>query len=204
MIGSILLPLVIYLPLFLQGIQGQSATDSGIVITPLTISLVIGAAFSGFIIAKIGRYQIIAIVGSILLIIGMFLMTQLTLSTPFLVTARNMIIVGVGIGMFFSLLTLVVQNSIPRTRMGVGTGATRYLTALGQTVGVAIVGTVVNNFLASDLPTRLPASLIQRLTPAGFAAATNTQVLISDTYRNTVISEASKQAAAHVPPGTRA
>jgi EmrB/QacA subfamily drug resistance transporter len=201
MIGSALLPLVIYLPLFLQGIQGQSATDSGLVITPLTISVVIGAAIAGFVIARIGRYQIVALVGSILMIIGMFLLTQLTVSTPFLVTARNMIIVGLGIGMFFSLLTLVVQNSIPRTRMGVGTGATRYLTALGQTVGVAIVGTVVNNFVASDLPKRLPASVIQRLTPAGFAAASNTQILISDTYRNTVVSEASQQAAAHVPPG---
>ena len=201
MIGTALLPLVIYLPLFLQGIQGQSATDSGVVITPLTVSVVIGAAFSGFVIARIGRYQIVAIVGSILMVIGTFLLTQLTVSTPFWITARDMIIVGVGIGMFFSLLTLVVQNSIPRTRMGVGTGATRYLTALGQTVGVAIVGTVVNNFLASDLPTRLPVGVIQRLTPAGFAAASNTQVLISDTYRNTVISEASKQAAAHVPPG---
>jgi hypothetical protein len=133
--------------------------------------------------------------------IGMFLMTQLTAATPFLVTARDMAIVGVGIGIFFSLMTLVVQNSIPRTRMGVGTAATRYLTALGQTVGVAIVGTVVNNFVASDLPKRLPASVIQRLTPAGFTAASNTQVLISDAYKNTVIAQASQHATANIPAG---
>lgn len=203
--GMILLPLVIYLPLYLQGVLGESATNSGEVITPLTISLVIGSTISGFLIAKIGRYQGITIFGIVLMSIGVFLMTRMDASTSILAASGFMVIAGLGIGMFFAVQTLAAQNAVPRNRMGVGTGVVTYLRALGQTLGVAVAGTAVNNTIASDLPNRVPASTIKQLTPAGWQAATNTQVLINQDYKNSVIhtaqSIAASKAAANIPPG---
>ncbi|MGI9057981.1 MAG: MDR family MFS transporter [Ktedonobacteraceae bacterium] len=207
--GMVLLSLVIYLPLFLQGVLGESATNSGEVITPLTISLVVGSAISGIIIGKFQRYQLITILGSLVLTVGVFLMTLWTSSTSLLTATTNMVVAGVGLGIFFSVVTLAVQNALPRTRMGTGTGAITYLRALGQTLGVAIVGTVVNNTIATDLANRLPASAVKQLTPAGLKFATNTQVLINPTYRDTVVHTAEgfavrnavAQATANVPPG---
>ena len=209
--GMVLLWLVIYLPLFLQGVLGESATNSGEVITPLTVSLVIGASLSGIVIARLGRYQMITIIGAIILAIGVFLMSLLTASSSLLEAGRDMVITGIGLGIFFSVVTLVVQNALPRTRMGVGTGAMTYLRALGQTLGLAIVGTVVNNTLAGELARRLPASTVKQLTPQGLKFATNTQVLVNPTYRDTVVHtsegfavrSAVAQATAHVPPGPR-
>ncbi len=207
--GMTLLGLVIYLPLFLQGVLGESATNSGIVITPMTVSITVGSAAAGIIIAKMQRYQLITILGAIITTIGVFLMTLMTPSTSLLETWRNMIISGVGIGIFFSVMTLAVQNALPRTRMGVGTGAITYIRALGQTLGVAIVGSVVNNTIASDILTRIPASTVKQLTPAGLKFATDPQVLTNPVYKDTVVkqaesyasSAAAKAATAHIPPG---
>jgi EmrB/QacA subfamily drug resistance transporter len=203
--GMILLGLVIYLPLYLQGVLGQSATNSGEVITPLTVSLVVGAGLSGFVVAMLKRYQAITILGAIVMSAGVYLMTRMTVSTGLPEIVIYMVVAGIGIGIFFSILTLAVQNALPRTRLGVGTGAVRYLSQLGSTLGVAIVGTVVNNTISSDILTRLPASAVQQLTPAGLKFATNPQVLVNSTYHDTVVKTAEgfavAQATANIPPG---
>ena len=209
--GMVLLGLVIYLPLYLQGVLGQSATNSGEVITPLTVSLVVGAGLSGFVVAMLKRYQAITILGAIIMSVGVFLMSRMTVSTGLLEAVIYMVVAGVGIGIFFSVLTLAVQNALPRTQLGVGTGAVRYLSQLGSTLGVAIVGTVVNNTISSDIVNRLPAGAVKQLTPAGLKFATNPQVLINSTYRDTVVKTAEgfaqrvaiAQATANIPPGPR-
>ena len=197
--GMVLLSLVIYLPLYLQGVLGESATNSGEVITPMTVSLVIGAAIAGIVIARVGRYQAITIIGAIILATGVFLMTLMTSSTSILEATRNMIIAGIGLGIFFSILTLAVQNALPRTRLGVGTGAITYLRSVGQTLGVAITGSVVNNVVAGELLKHLPSGYKQ-LGTQGLAAATNQQVLINPDYRNSVIKYGTQAAVNNAVP----
>jgi MFS family permease len=192
--GAVLLALAYYLPLFLQGVLGASATNSGEVITPMTVSLVIGSTVGGLLVARTGRYQWIAISGAVLICVGAFLFTRMDESTPLLRASGFMIVAGLGLGLFFAILTLAVQNAIPRTRMGVGTSSVRYMQQAGNTLGVAVVGTVVNNAIASDIAGRLPAGA-QRLTPAGLAAATNPQALVNPTYHDTVINTAKQYAA---------
>lgn len=207
--GMVLLSLVIYLPLFLQGVLGESATNSGEVITPLTVSLVIGASLSGFVIAKLGRYQLVTIVGAIILTVGVFLMTLMTPTTSLLEAGRDMVIAGIGMGIFFAVVTLAVQNALPRTLMGVGTGSMTYLRALGQTLGLAIVGSVVNNTIATDIASRLPANVKSQLSPQALKFATNTQALVSPDYKHTVVQTAEgfsvrfavAKATANVPAG---
>lgn len=201
----VLVGLVLYLPLFLQGVLGESATSSGAVLTPLTLSSVVGAALAGTIVAVLKRYQVVTIVGSLIMTAGVFLLTRMTPSTSLLEAIIYIVIAGIGLGTFFSVLTLSAQNALPRTRLGVGTGAVRYLGQLGSVLGVAIVGTIVNTTLSSDIVKRVPAAVVRQLTPAGFKFATNTQVLVNPPYRNTVVhtaeSFAQKIAVAHVPPG---
>ena len=202
----VLVGLIIYLPLFLQGVLGESATYAGAVITPLTLSSVIGASVAGAMVATFKRYQLVTIIGGIIATVGVFLLTTMTISTNLLQAAIFMVIAGIGLGVFFSVLTLAAQNALPRTSLGVGTGAVRFLGQLGGVLGVAIVGTVVNSTLASDIAGRLPASTVQRLTPAGVKFATNPQVLVNSTYHDTVVKTAQsfavQSATANVPPGT--
>jgi EmrB/QacA subfamily drug resistance transporter len=201
----VLVGLIIYLPLFLQGVLGESATYSGAVITPLTLSSVIGASAAGALVAIFKRYQLVTIIGGIIATAGVFLLAQMTISTNLLQAAIFMVIAGIGLGVFFSVLTLAAQNALPRTSLGVGTGAVRFLGQLGSVLGVAIVGSVVNSTLASDIVKRLPAQTVQRLTPTGVKFATNPQVLVNSTYHDTVVNTAQsfavRAATANVPPG---
>jgi hypothetical protein len=96
---------------------------------------------------------------------GVFLLTRMTPMTGLLEAISFMVIAGIGVGPFFSVLTIAAQNARPRTRLGIGTSAVRYLGQLGAVVGVAVVGTMVNNTLADDIARRIPSSVAQQLIP---------------------------------------
>jgi EmrB/QacA subfamily drug resistance transporter len=202
-VGMALFSVVIYVPLFIQDVLGQSATDSGALITPLTLTLAISAALVGFVIARVGRYQWISILGALVLTGAVFLLAQLNASSPVLDITRNMIVVGVGLGMLQPVLTLAVQNAIPRTRLGVGTGAVTYLRSLGQTLGVAVVGAVEASVFSNALSNRLPSGIAQL--PADAQAQLTNQALLQrvlgdPTAQSQLVAQATQRADAQVVP----
>ena len=198
--GMVLLGLVIYLALFIQGVLGQTATTSGAVITPMTVSLTIGAAFCGIMVGRLKRYQALTIIGGVILAVGVFLLTRMSSTTGLGEVTIFMVLAGLGLGMFFPILTLATQNAIPRSRLGVGTGAVTYLRATGQVLGVAIVGTIVNNSLATEFTKRIPAQAKQFLPAQALQAAQNPQVLISPDFQNALISTSIHEALQHGAP----
>ncbi len=197
----ILVPLVIYLPLYMQGVLGKTATTSGAAITPMTAAIVVGSTLTGFAIARVGRYRLITIAGALLLAAGVFLMTQMTPSTSLGMASMALILAGVGLGTFFGMLTLVAQNSLPRKRKGAGIGAITYLRSVGQAIGLAGIGTVITGSLRNDLPGRLPIEAANFLTPEGLKAATDTHLLVDPAFRASVVRAVENLAAANVPMG---
>jgi MFS family permease len=196
----VLVGLIIYLPLFLQGVLAVSATNSGAVITPMTLSSVIGAAFAGFLVTKLKRYQAITIIGAVVMTIGIFLLTRITMSSELGVVVAFMIIAGLGLGVFFSVLTVASQNALPRARLGIGTSAVRYLGQLGAVVGVALVGTVVNNTLSTDLAPRLKhIQGVSSIPSDVLKLATNPQILVNTDQRNGLVQGVLQ----HVPPAAQ-
>jgi sugar phosphate permease len=147
LVYMILLGLAIYLPLFLQGVLGISATSAGVSITPFLISITVGATLSGWLITIRKRYQAMLIVGTLLMTLGVFFLTQMTPTTDLLAAVISMVTAGLGIGSIFSVLYLAAQNVLPLTQLGVGSAVVRYLGQIGSTLGVALVGTVVNQSL---------------------------------------------------------
>ena len=185
-----LLTMFVYIPLYIQGVLGQSATSSGAFTTPLTVTIMLSAILSGVLVSKTKRYQWVVVLGSLVLLFGAFLMTSVNPGISPVMLTRNMIVIGLGIGMSLPILTTAVQNAIPQTQLGAGTGALSYLRSLGGTLGVAMIGTVVNNTFASELAGRLPPAASQ-LPPALLEAATNQQVLVNAPYR--------QQVGSHIP-----
>jgi MFS family permease len=162
----VLLGLSLYLPLFLQGVLSISPTLAGLVITPLSLSMVLGAMRAGPIIGALKRYQFVIVLGAMLMGIGSFLLTLMTPLTSLLQTIVSMILVGLGLGAFFSL-SVIAQNIMPASRLGVSTAASRYLGQVGATLGIAIVGTVVSNSITGSLLHRLPVTTAEREVLAG-------------------------------------
>ncbi len=142
-LGMVIYAVIFYLPLFIQGVLGQSASNSGAGLTPFFIPLAISAVLGGQVIAKIGRYHILSILGALILLAGSFLLTRMDTTTGLTTVILNMVVVGVGIGILQPIYTLAGQNAIPMQRMGAGTGAITYLRAMGSLVGTAVLGAIV-------------------------------------------------------------
>jgi EmrB/QacA subfamily drug resistance transporter len=136
---------VLYIPLFIQAIQGDSATSSGNAVTPMTMAIVVSSIIFGQIVSRTGRYRIIVIGGMAAMVVGVFLLYTMTADTPRTTTILYMVIMGLGLGAPFSILTLAVQNSVPFKNVGAATSTTQFFRSMGGTVGVSILGTVVNN-----------------------------------------------------------
>jgi EmrB/QacA subfamily drug resistance transporter len=193
----VLVGMVIYLPLFLQGVLGISATYSGAVITPMSLSSVIGASVAGILMQRMKRFQAISIVGAIVMTLGVYLMTRMTATTGLLEATIFMVTAGLGLGVFFSVAALAAQNSLPRSRLGVDTGVTRLMGQFGGVLGVALVGTVVNNSLSSELAPRLAKIQgVGFLPPPVLKLATNPQVLVNSDQRSGLL----HGVAQNVPP----
>lgn len=221
-VGLMLFAIVIYLPIYLQGVLGVKATNSGVVITPLVVTMAIAAALIGFVVTRIGRYQFISVLGALVLTGGVYLLSTMNVSTQQQTVVIFMIVVGIGMGLLQPVMTLAVQNAIPRNRLGAGTGAVTYLRTLGSTLGTAIVGAIVTNSAGTYLDPRL-ANIQNGTTLAnGLRTAMHTltnsqalQPLLTDaSLRDKVLHAAQKsataqatkqavaQATAQVPPST--
>jgi predicted MFS family arabinose efflux permease len=162
----VLLGLSLYLPLFLQEVLAISPTVAGLVITPLSLSMVLGAMLAGPIIGALKRYRLVIVSGAMLMGIGSFQLTLMTPETGLLQAIASMILVGIGLGSFFSL-SVIAQNVVPANRLGVSTAATRYLGQMGATLGIAIVGTVVSSSISGNLLHHLPTTTAERAQLSG-------------------------------------
>ena len=201
-VGLMMFAVVIYLPIYLQGVLGVKATNSGVEITPMVVTLAIAAALVGFLIARIGRYQFISIIGALILIGGTYLLTTMGINTSQQTVVIYMVIIGVGLGLLQPVMTLAVQNAIPRNRLGAGTGAVTYLRTLGATLGTAIVGAVVTNASETYMNPRLSSIQNGPQMVSGIRTFTNTltnsqalQPLLTDQNLQAKALSAAQQAA---------
>lgn len=195
-LGIALFALAIYLPLFIQAVLGDTATSSGAAITPLMLTVAGASIVVGQLISKFGRYQFLTVLGAIVMTIGAYLLFRMDTSTTLAEVIRNMVVVGLGFGMLMPVITLAVQNTIPIQRLGVGTSAITYLREAGSTIGTAVLGTVVTNTMASELPKRLPAAARQ-LPSQVLSAATSQQILVSPALRQQLVQRAVQGSVQH-------
>ncbi len=202
LLGMVLFSIIVYLPLFVQAVQGQSPTSSGAIMTPLTFTIAILSIITGSVVSKLGRYQIITIVGAVILAGGVFLMTRLSAATSSLEITLNVFLIGIGLGILMPLVNVATQNVLPKNRLGVGTGAVTFLRSMGSTLATAVLGTIVNTISQREINIHLPAAA-HRFPDAYLRAATEKQVLISATYRQSIIQQGISATinAAHVSPG---
>jgi MFS family permease len=191
-----------FVPLFLQGVLGVSPTVAGATMTPFSISIVIGNSLAGLAISILTRYRAVTIVGALLMTAGVLLLTGLTLTTNIVTVAVFVAIAGLGMGILFTATSVAVQNSLPPTHLGVGFGIVRYLGQMGGTIGVAIVGTVVNSSFAGEIGRRLPRAATSYLTSQQMSLVRNPQALLSSSLHATIVRSALRRTVSRVPAGS--
>lgn len=143
--------MVMYLPLFIQGVLGASASVAGFVIIPMTLSMVMTNIMTGHYITKTGKYKAKGLTGLLLMASGMFAMSFMDISTTYFITIIFMTIFGIGLGMAFPIFLLSIQNSLSDKYLGVATATAQLGRQLGGTIGVALMGTIMGYHIQKNM-----------------------------------------------------
>jgi EmrB/QacA subfamily drug resistance transporter len=170
---------ILYLPLFVQGVLGDSATSSGAVLTPMMLGFIVSSIVGGQIMSRTGRYKTLALVSFVIAALGMFMLSQMGVNATAGLLIRDMIIAGIGIGVVMSLFTIVVQNAFPFKELGQVTASLAFFRSIGGTMSAAILGTVLTSHFQSALQSNLPPTLKQLMTPDRLQALQNPQILLA-------------------------
>jgi EmrB/QacA subfamily drug resistance transporter len=157
LLGMGMFGVIIYLPLFMQGVLGVSATQSGNLLTPLMLGAVVGSVVTGQLTLRLKSYKISAVAGSVLVAAGMILFARMGDATQRMDVILAMIISGIGMGLLQPVYTVAVQNVAPRSQMGAATASTAFFRSIGSTMGVAIFGSVLLSSYHHDLTVGIPA-----------------------------------------------
>ena len=136
LVGAAMFGTISFVPLFVQGVIGTSATSSGVVLTPLLLGAVITSFVSGQIVSRTGRYRPNTLIGPVVLGAAELLLWRMGVNTTNREAARNMVIAGIGLGMMMQIFVLSVQNSVPRRAMGSATALAQFSRSIGATLGV--------------------------------------------------------------------
>jgi EmrB/QacA subfamily drug resistance transporter len=155
-LGMGMFGVIIYLPLFMQGVLGVSATQSGNLLTPLMMGAVAGSIVTGQLNARLGSYKPSAVAGSILVAIGMILFARMDGDTLRSYVVMGMVIAGIGMGLLQPVYTVAVQNAAPREHMGAATASTAFFRSIGSTVGVAVFGSLLLTKFHSEFDAGIP------------------------------------------------
>ncbi|MFB9073119.1 MDR family MFS transporter [Citricoccus parietis] len=157
---------IFYVPVYAQGVLGVNATTSGAIMIPMSAAMIVVGILVGLLITKTGKYKMFVVGGTVVMLVGFWLLTQLHYGSSELQLTLAMVVVGVGLGGAMQTFTLIVQNAVDRRDLGVATAATQFFRSAGGTVGIAVLGTIMASRLATAIPEHLPAGAAEAM-PAG-------------------------------------
>jgi EmrB/QacA subfamily drug resistance transporter len=149
-----------FLPQYLQLVHGVSATESGLLLLPLLVGLLTMSISSGLYISRTGRYRWFPLAGTIGVTLGLALLSRLGAHTSLLVVSLDILVFGLGLGLFMQVLVLVVQNAVPMKEMGVATSSVTFFRSMGGAIGASALGAVLTAGIAAELPRFLPAAAL--------------------------------------------
>jgi EmrB/QacA subfamily drug resistance transporter len=166
-VGGAAFGAVVFVPLFVQGVLGESATRAGAVLTPLMLSWIGAGVVAGQLVSRTGRPRPILLAGPPVMAVGFALLASMDVDATTATAIRDVILVGIGLGLMMQTLVVVVQNAAPQGLMGIATASAQFSRWIGASVGVTAMGAIVAGRLgAPALSSAPPAELAGALHPA--------------------------------------
>jgi EmrB/QacA subfamily drug resistance transporter len=157
---------VIYLPLFVQGVLGDSATGSGLLLTPMLLAFIGSSILSGQILSRTGRYRAMALIGFCAAAAGLWLLSRMGPGTPRALLVGSLVTGGLGIGLVMSPLLVVVQNAFPASLLGQVTASLQFFRSIGGAIGISVLGSLLSSRFQGALLANLPPE-VQRVSFGG-------------------------------------
>jgi predicted MFS family arabinose efflux permease len=149
---------MVSLPLYLQIVKGASPTESGLMLLPMTLGIMMASAVSGSITAKTGRYKIFPVIGFAVMAISLFLFSRIGTDTPLAETLGLMFVMGAGLGLCMQTLLVAMQNDAEPRDMGVATSSATFFRQIGGTVGTAVFLSILFSVVGDKIGNGLKAA----------------------------------------------
>jgi len=181
MVGIGMFGIILYTPLFVQGVLGKTATGSGTVLIPLVLTMTALGVIIGQVIARVKWIKPFMIFGVVVMTLGIYLLTTLAANSTQVTIALYLIVTDLGLGPLMPTATLAVQSTVEKSLLGVATSATQFIRSLGSTVGTAVIGSLITTsgyaaYLKDNAPPQASGRLINALQ--------DPNALVSDEARN--------------------
>ncbi|MEU8530798.1 MULTISPECIES: MDR family MFS transporter [Streptomyces] len=186
--GFVMFGAVLFLPLFQQSVQGASATNSGLLLLPMLLAMMVVSLISGRITTNSGKYKIFPILGGALMVLGLFLLAQMDTETSRLTSGLYMAVLGAGMGFLMQITMLVAQNSVEMKDMGVASSATTLFRTLGSSFGVAIMGALFTDRVQDEMAARGGGAATAHSAQLDAASLAKLPEAVRDAYQHAVAS----------------
>ncbi len=157
-LGFVMFGSMTFLPLFQQTVQGASATNSGLLLLPTLLSMMVVSVITGRAVTATGRYRWYPIIGGLIIPVGLFLLAQMEVGTTRFTSSVYMAVLGAGMGFLMQLTMLIAQNSVELKDMGVASSTTTLFRTIGGSFGVALMGTLFADQVHETMADRLGAA----------------------------------------------
>jgi EmrB/QacA subfamily drug resistance transporter len=161
---------IYFLPVFVQGVIGNGVAASGAILVPMLLAMIISSILSGQLISRTGRYKAVSLAGLIVLGAGFFIMSTLDAGATNREAIEAMILIGLGLGTTMQIYVLIVQNAVSARDMAVATSTTQLSRSIGSAIGLAILGTILSQGMASAMARYLPPAALKKLELSGSSA----------------------------------
>ncbi|WP_019888461.1 MDR family MFS transporter [Streptomyces purpureus] len=184
--GFVMFGAVLFLPLFQQSVQGASATNSGLLLLPMLLSMMVVSLIAGRVTTNSGKYKIFPIVGGALMVVGLFLLAQMDTGTSRLTSGVYMAVLGAGMGFLMQITMLVAQNSVEMKDMGVASSSSTLFRTLGSSFGVALMGALFTSRVQSEMAARGGAGLTQQSAQLDAASLAKLPEALREAYQHAV------------------
>jgi len=158
-VGAAMFGSINYIALFIQGVQGDSATKSGTVITPMMLALVVGTVVAGQAITRFGKYRWLAVGFMLIMTLGVLQLVLLNVGSGSLEVLIAMITLGFGVGGSFPIFIIALQNAFEPRFLGTLNSLNGFFRQIGGTIGLSIQGSLLTAQLVAQVPERLKANL---------------------------------------------
>ncbi|WP_432059271.1 MDR family MFS transporter [Streptomyces sp. S1] len=186
--GFVMFGAVLYLPLFQQSVQGASATNSGLLLLPMLLSMMVVSLVAGRVTTSTGKYKVFPIAGGALMTAGLFLLSTMDTGTSRLVSGVWMAVLGAGMGFLMQITMLVAQNSVEMKDMGVASSSTTLFRTLGSSFGVAIMGALFTARVQDEMAARGGSDLTARTAQLDAASLAKLPAQLREAYQHAVAS----------------
>ncbi|MDQ6882956.1 MAG: MFS transporter [Candidatus Dormibacteraeota bacterium] len=167
LVGVALFGTLTFLPLYAQGVKGQSAQDAGLILAPMMGGFVIGSIVGGQLLSRTGRYKLQAVIGMAVAVVGIFALSRLDADSSWTVAITAMVVTGIGVGGVFPILSISVQSAFPYRLLGTANAGRQFFNTLGSVIGIPVMTTIVLESFQAELPRHLSAPAASALAKSG-------------------------------------